>query len=143
VEIEAVNGFTEEVDLNNRGVHLVDDLGNGYNFVDPEQNSALAVPPGGTLTGILTFLGELDQKATSLRLLVNTYEPQDTVDVASEYNKATAPTVSSEVSVTGEAVASSSEVRVGEILTERKAGSAPEGTVITLPERVLFDFRRS
>ncbi len=82
MEIEAVNGFTEEIDLNNRGVHLVDDA---------PWHRQLRRPGAELRAGTLTFLGELDQKATSLRLLVNTYEPQDTVDVASEYNMATAP----------------------------------------------------
>lgn len=91
VEVEAVNGFTKEISLNSKGIHLVDDLGNSYNFVDPEQNAKLAVPPAGTLTGTLTFLGVLDEEAASLRLLVNTFDADDTVDLESEFDQATAP----------------------------------------------------
>lgn len=54
-----------------------------------------------------------------------------------------APTVSSEVTATGEKVASSAEVRVGEILSELQTAGTAEGTVITLPEVVLFDFGRA
>ena len=46
VEVEALNGFTEDIDLNALGVHLVDDLGNSYNFVEPEQNADLEVARG-------------------------------------------------------------------------------------------------
>lgn len=91
VEVEAVNGYTKEISLNAKGIHLVDDRGNGYNFVEPEQNSRLDVPPAGTLTGTLTFLGALDREATSLRLLINTFDADDTVDLESEFDKATSP----------------------------------------------------
>lgn len=49
----------------------------------------------------------------------------------------------SEVSVAGEAPKSATEVRVGEILSELDTSTTPEGTVITLPEVVLFDFDRA
>lgn len=91
VQIEAVNGFTREIELNVRGIHLADDLGNGYNFVDPDQNAKLAVPPGGTLTGTLTFLGQIEPKATKLRLLINTFGPDETVDINAEFDKARSP----------------------------------------------------
>lgn len=49
----------------------------------------------------------------------------------------------SEVSVAGETPKSATEVRVGEILSELDTSATPEGTVITLPEVVLFDFDRA
>lgn len=91
VEIEAINGFTDEIELNSFGVHLADDLGNGYNFVEPQKNAKLAVPPAGTLTGTLTFLGKVDEDAGKLRLLLNSYNFDDTVDVESEYELSDAP----------------------------------------------------
>ncbi len=91
VEVEALNGFTQEITLNGPGVHLVDDLGNSYNFVEPEQNAQMNVAPGAVLSGTLTFIGRVDKDATSLRLLINTYEPEETVDVADEYERSTSP----------------------------------------------------
>lgn len=40
----------------------------------------------------------------------------------------------------GSGAVSTIEVRVREILTELEATTTPEGTVVTLPEQVLFDF---
>lgn len=91
VEIEAINGFTDEIELNSIGIHLADDLGNGYNFVEPQKNAKLALPPAGTLTGTLTFLGKVDEEAGKLRLLLNTYDFDDTVDVENEYEFASSP----------------------------------------------------
>lgn len=91
VEVEALNGFTAEIVLNNRGVHLVDDLGNAYNFVEPEQNSSMKVAPGAVLSGTLTFIGRVEEDATSLRLLINTYDADETVDTADEYDKTNSP----------------------------------------------------
>lgn len=91
VEIEAVNGFTEEILLNDFGLHLVDDLGNAYNFVEPEQNPELAVAPGAVLSGTLTFLGRIEAEAESLRLVVNTFFPEETVDVANDFRLSNNP----------------------------------------------------
>lgn len=38
---------------------------------------------------------------------------------------------------------SSAEARVGEILSDLNAAQRPEGTVITLPEKVLFEFAKA
>lgn len=62
-----------------------------------------------------------------------------TASPASEV-QVTAPDVSSVVTVQGEEVRSTSEVRVAEILSDLQTAAAAEGTVITLPELVLFDF---
>jgi photosystem I P700 chlorophyll a apoprotein A2 len=47
---------------------------------------------------------------------------------------------SSQVAVADPGASSEVEVRVGEILSRLETSTAPEGTIITLPERVLFDF---
>lgn len=143
--------------------------------------------------------------ATSLRLLVNTYDADEIVDLADRYDESSNPEFQidgipipvrrrrwsllaaavmvaaaactpggdseravgdrteltsggpkptsdvevsgtaprSEVSVRGEAPKSATEVRVGEILSELDTSSTPEGTLITVPEVVLFDFDRA
>lgn len=91
VDVEAVNGFTKNIALNQRGVHLADDLGNGYNFVAPQDNTKLVVASGATLTGTLSFLGPIDRKATSLKLLINTYDHDDSVELAKEYDRTENP----------------------------------------------------
>ncbi len=53
------------------------------------------------------------------------------------------PGPSSRVVVDDPGVRSEVEVRVGEILSELETSTTPEGTVITLPERVLFEFDRA
>ena len=53
------------------------------------------------------------------------------------------PLPTSQVSVVDEAQRSSVQVRVEQILSELQATPSPEGTVITVPERVLFDFDRA
>lgn len=53
------------------------------------------------------------------------------------------PRPSSQVSTDAPKVASSVEVRVGEILSRLDTSTTDEGTVITLPELVLFDFDRA
>lgn len=50
------------------------------------------------------------------------------------------PPLTSQVMAGGGGAASTVEVRVRQILTDLQAKTTPEGTVITLPERVLFDF---
>lgn len=52
----------------------------------------------------------------------------------------TAPPLTSQVLASGGGATSTVEVRVRQILTDLEAKATPEGTVITLPERVLFDF---
>lgn len=91
VKVEAVNGFTEPILLNDFGIHLVDDLGNAYNFVEPEQNAELEVAPGAVLSGTLTFLGRIEEGAESLRLVVNTFEADETVDVANDFRLSNSP----------------------------------------------------
>lgn len=89
--VEAVNGYTEEIRLNALGIQLRDDVGNRYNFVKPEQNSELEILPGATLRGNLTFLGVLDRRATSLRLLVNVFPSEESVDLANRPRLSTSP----------------------------------------------------
>lgn len=90
VDVEAVNGFTQSIRLNDPDMQLVDDGQTVYNFVPPEDNTKLEVAPGGTLTGGLTFLGPLDRSATSLRLVVNSYDI-DPINVSEEYDEARTP----------------------------------------------------
>ena len=75
-----------------------------------------------------------DQAAAD-RTEVATEAPDPTTEVS-----VSGTTPKSEVSVSGDAPESSAEVRVGEILSELDTSATPEGTVITLPEVVLFDF---
>lgn len=91
VDLEVVNGSTKMIRLNARGVHLADDLGNGYNFVEPKTNPELQIEQGGTLTGSLAFLGPLVADAKSVTLLLNTFDHTDNVDLAAEFDKATNP----------------------------------------------------
>lgn len=53
------------------------------------------------------------------------------------------PVITSQVSTEGGGQRSEVEVRVEQILTQFEAAQAPEGTVITLEERVLFDFNQA
>jgi len=89
--VEAVNGYTQKIELNLSGIQLRDDVGNAYNFVEPEQNEDLEILPGATLRGDLTFLGELDRRATSLKLLVNASRSKESIDLASRSNTTTYP----------------------------------------------------
>lgn len=91
LSVEAVNGYTEKISLNSRGIRLADDLGNRYNFVKPDQNANLEILPGATLRGGFTFLGVIDAKATTLRLLINVFNSDDTVDLANRSNTTTSP----------------------------------------------------
>lgn len=91
VSVEAINGYTRQIELNARRIHLVDDKGNAFNFVEPAQNSDMQITPGGTLTGDLTFLGVLDRQATSLRLTFNVYDVEEIVDLADRSRTATSP----------------------------------------------------
>ena len=91
VSIEAINGFTKDVNLNERGLHLRDELGNRYNFVEPPDNPKLVVRPGATLSGTLSFLGPIDRRATTLRLLVNVYRTDTDVDMSDEYDRTEQP----------------------------------------------------
>jgi len=66
-------------------------------------------------------------------VVVNPTPPSSTVTVTGS------PPVST-VSTGGGGATSAVEVRVRELLTELDATTTPEGTVVTLPEQVLFDF---
>lgn len=79
--------------------------------------------------------GEGSDQAAGARTDLTTETPNPTTDISVS---GTAPR--SDVTVSGEAPRSSAEVRVGEILSELDTSTTPEGTVITLPEVVLFDF---
>lgn len=91
VGITLVNGFTETVGLNRRGVHLIDDLGNSYNFDEPDTNAELALEPGAELNGELVFLGVLPDEATSLVLKANVFQADDNIDVLSRFDRTTSP----------------------------------------------------
>ncbi|CAA9232956.1 MAG: hypothetical protein AVDCRST_MAG76-1273 [uncultured Acidimicrobiales bacterium] len=91
VTIEAVNGYTEKVRLNARGIQLVDNTGTRYNLLEPEQNSELEILPGATLRGDLTFLGELDRKASALKLLVNASRSDESIDLAARSDSTSYP----------------------------------------------------
>ena len=62
---------------------------------------------------------------------------------ATRVTTAQRPEITSSVSVSRQEIRSSVEIRVGEILSELDTSQRAEGTVITLPEPVLFDFDRA
>ena len=97
VGVTVVNGYTDEIRLNSRGVFVQDDAGNGYNFREPAQNADLAVAPGAELVGELVFLGVLDPSATELTLKTNVDDAEDPVDTTNRYDRSTTP----ELLVTG------------------------------------------
>lgn len=93
VGVSVVNGHTDEIKLNTRGLYLQDDVGNGYNFREPAQNGDLAVAPGAELVGELVFLGVLDPSATELTLKTNVSDAEDTIDTTSRADWDTAPSM--------------------------------------------------
>lgn len=74
VEVKAVNGNTQAVDINNIGMFLIDQDDNIYKFAPPEQNKRLQVPSGSMLTGTLVFLGDTSKGATTVTLRTGVQE---------------------------------------------------------------------
>jgi len=74
VRIEAVNGNPQQIELNGFDAWIADDEDTVYRLVPPVENANMEIEPGATLTGDLTFLGELDRDATTLRLYLNVPE---------------------------------------------------------------------
>lgn len=66
--------------------------------------------------------------------------PSTTSDRSRTEVSVASPDATSSVSSGGTAVETAVEVRVGETLTDLRATETPEGTVIVLPEKVLFEF---
>lgn len=91
VEVALVNGSTRDIQMSSHRLHLVDDVGNTYEFSPPSQNEDLEVGPGAELTGTLVFLGVLDPEATSLSMLANVNDPEETVDLEDRDNQSTYP----------------------------------------------------
>ena len=73
IEIAVTNGFRHNVYLNysGKGVVLVDDLGNKYNFKPPFDNPSLQIESGTTFKGELVFQGGVTTKANNLTLITN------------------------------------------------------------------------
>lgn len=93
VSVEVVNGFTDDIKLNSRGsIYLRDSGGRKYKLIPPEQNASIEVPPGTAIKARLVFLGGLEPRPTSLRLLVNAFESEDTVDLKDRGRTSTTPT---------------------------------------------------
>lgn len=74
VEVKAVNGNTDAVDINNVGMFLIDQDDNIYKFAPPEQNKRLQIPSGSMLTGTLVFLGDTSKGATTVTLRTGVQE---------------------------------------------------------------------
>jgi hypothetical protein len=92
VTIEALNGHTDKIELNSRGsIWLRDDLGARYELVEPEQNADIEIPSGEAVRARLVFAGVPDRRATSLRLLVNAYESEDSIDLTDRSRSSTTP----------------------------------------------------
>ncbi|GAA2025941.1 hypothetical protein WDZ16_01380 [Pseudokineococcus marinus] len=91
VEIALVNGSTREIQMNSNRLHLLDDVGNAYEFSPPTQNEDLRVAPGAELSGTLVFLGVLDPSATSLTMLANVNDPEQAVDLEDRDNQGSYP----------------------------------------------------
>lgn len=72
LNITAVNRSSRKIQLNStKGMVLIDNLGNRYFMEPPETNRYLAMNPGKTSQGWLTFRGGLAPQATSLMLVTN------------------------------------------------------------------------
>lgn len=90
VGVTVVNGYTSEISLNNLGVFVSDDQGNGYNLREPQKDD-LAVAPGAELVGELVFLGLLDPAATTLSQKTNVFDFEDPIDLGSRFGSSTSP----------------------------------------------------
>jgi len=73
IEIAVTNGFWHTIHLNlhGKGVVLVDDLGNKYNFKPPLNNPFLEIKSSNTFKGELLFQGGITSKANNLTLITN------------------------------------------------------------------------
>ncbi|PSB43598.1 hypothetical protein C7B80_23640 [Cyanosarcina cf. burmensis CCALA 770] len=72
LNLTAVNRSSRKIQLNStKGMVLIDNLGNRYFMEPPETNRYLAMNPGKTSQGWLTFRGGLAPQATSLMLVTN------------------------------------------------------------------------
>ncbi len=73
VEMVVTNGslYTIYLNLHGKGVVLVDDLGNKYNFKLPADNPDLEIESGQSFKGELVFEGGVTAKANSLTLITN------------------------------------------------------------------------
>lgn len=72
LNLTAVNRSPRKIQLNStKGMVLIDNLGNRYFMEPPETNRYLAMNPGKTSQGWLTFRGGLAPQATSLMLVTN------------------------------------------------------------------------
>lgn len=91
VVLEAVNGYSEKVELSSRGVWLRDDVGGKYPIAKPAQNADIQILPGQAIRARLVFMGPLDPRATKLRLLVNAYESEDSVNLNDRSRTSTNP----------------------------------------------------
>ncbi len=73
IEIAVTNGFWHAIhlNLNGKGLILVDDLGNKYNFKPLFDNPSLEIESNTTFQGDLIFQGGITSKANSLTLITN------------------------------------------------------------------------
>lgn len=73
VQIDVRNGSETELWLfGAHDTYLEDDLGNLYRaFVKPNGTSFFELDPESSLTGVLTFVGRMDPRATSFSIIVN------------------------------------------------------------------------
>jgi hypothetical protein len=77
-DVDAVFPVTTDPDR----LRLLDDLGGMYEYVHAddegnEEDTAIALPAGGTIEGPLGFVGPVAEEATSLRLVANVADPDD------------------------------------------------------------------
>jgi hypothetical protein len=90
VDAEVVNSSRQEVTIHSDNVaadrlRLVDDAGEEYNFIEPEDESAISLETGETLSGRLAFRGPLLGQPERLQFVVNlTPEELDAFDPAQE-----------------------------------------------------------
>ena len=73
IKIAVTNGFWHAIhlNLNGKGLILVDDLGNKYNFKPLFDNPSLEIESNTTFQGDLIFQGGITSKANSLTLITN------------------------------------------------------------------------
>lgn len=78
VNLAATNSSKQAIALNQSQMLLQDNLGNQYNLLPLPENAELEITSGETLSGELMFIGRINAEATSLSLITNEGEDEQT-----------------------------------------------------------------
>lgn len=71
IDIEALVSGRRDASLNSWRTVLIDDLGNGYEFVEPLANANIAIARDHEADAVLAFVGPIDPAATRVSLGIN------------------------------------------------------------------------